>query len=207
MGKIVGDNIDWTHFILDWAEFPIGRHFDAKIEKKRSSVPIMLNLDSILENMNFDKDQNSLFTKMEIVLESEETLISRLKIRQREKSRIKRKERRNRNEVVIFLNFSRILIKSNLVWPFDDLGYLNRVNPIMIISIIRIRMRLLISARARFGIWGGTFFSNILQFEPLMVNFLFPLKLSTVLHKAYFIFWEWILELILELASLTATSN
>ena len=28
-----------------------------------------------------------------------------------------------------------------------------------------------------------------------MVNFLFPLKLSTVLHKAYFIFWEWILEL------------
>lgn len=58
----------------------------------------MFVLDSILENMNFDKDQNS-FQKMEIVLESEETLISRLKIRQREKARIKRKERRNRNEV------------------------------------------------------------------------------------------------------------
>ena len=36
---------------------------------------------------------------MEIVPESEEALISRLKIRQREKSRLKRKERRNRNEV------------------------------------------------------------------------------------------------------------
>ena len=79
----------------------MSRNFGAKFEKKRSSVPIMFNLDSILENMHFDKDQNYLFTKMEIVLESEETLISRLKIRQREKSRIKRKERRNRNEVVI----------------------------------------------------------------------------------------------------------
>lgn len=36
---------------------------------------------------------------MEIVQESDETLISRLKIRQREKARKKRKERRNRNEV------------------------------------------------------------------------------------------------------------
>ena len=37
----------------------MGSNFGAKIEKKRSSVPIMFNLDSILENMNFDKDQNS----------------------------------------------------------------------------------------------------------------------------------------------------
>ena len=68
--------------------------------------------------------------------------------------------------------------------------YLNRVNPIMIISIIRIRMRLLISATYNIRDLGRHFFSNILQFEPLMVNFLFPLKVSTVLHKAYFIFWE-----------------